>query len=53
MKPLRQEMRHCRQIEERSTMLPERLAEIRRVEQEKQFKRIEHAQARRYGDHAR
>jgi hypothetical protein len=53
MKPFRQELKLCRQIEERSTMLPERLAEIRRAEQEKKFKRIEHAQTRRYSDHTR
>jgi hypothetical protein len=53
LKPLRKELKLCQEIEARSTMLPERLAEIRKAEQEKQFKRIEKAQARRREEHSR
>ena len=51
LKPLRKEIRLCKSIEERSTILPGRLIEIRKVEQEKQFERIEKAKERRREDH--
>lgn len=51
LKPLRKEVKLCDSIEERSTMLPGRLAGIRKAEQEKQFQRIEKAEERRREHH--
>lgn len=46
IRALRKEEKMCKAIEEQSVLLPNKLAEIRRLEQEKQFRRIEKAQDR-------
>jgi hypothetical protein len=47
---LRKKVKMCNAIEEQSAMLPGRLTEIRRAEQEKQFRRIEKTQEKRKFD---